>query len=90
MKDNCVLHITIADDKEYITTEIVDNGEGISADDVKNIFEPFFTTKQRGTGLGLSIVKKIVDEHKGEIKIEGKQGVGTTVKISLPKKQKEV
>ncbi|MGB3339897.1 MAG: ATP-binding protein [bacterium] len=90
MKDNGVLQIIITDDKKYITTQIVDNGEGISADDVKNIFEPFFTTKQRGTGLGLSIVKKIVDEHKGEIEIAGKQGVGTTVKVSLLKKQEEV
>ena len=90
MKENGVLRITISDDGESITTKIIDNGEGISADDVKNIFEPFFTTKQRGTGLGLSIVKKIVDEHKGEIEIVGKQGVGTTVKVSLPKKQKDV
>jgi PAS domain S-box-containing protein len=89
MRDNGVLQINIADDEKYITTEIIDNGEGISADDVKNIFEPFFTTKQRGTGLGLSIVKKIVEEHKGGIEIAGNQGAGTTVKVSLLKKQEE-
>ncbi len=90
MRDNGVLKITIVDSEEFITTEIIDNGEGISVDDAKNIFEPFFTTKQRGTGLGLSIVKKIVDEHKGKIEIDSKQGVGTKVKVALPKKQEEV
>ena len=37
---------------------------------MSHIFEPYITTKPHGTGLGLAIVKKIIDEHKGSIKIE--------------------
>ena len=43
------------------------------------VFDPFFTTKEAGTGLGLSIVRKIVDQHRGEVRIESEQGVGTRV-----------
>lgn len=86
MHDKGKLKITFSSDGNYCVTEIVDNGEGISKEDIKNIFEPFFTTKQRGTGLGLSIVKKIIDEHNGKIKLEGEKGVGTTCRVYLPKK----
>ncbi|NTU58811.1 MAG: sensor histidine kinase [Chlorobiaceae bacterium] len=61
-----------------------DSGSGISADDLNRIYEPFFTTKQDGTGLGLSITRKIVESHKGTMRIESRQGKGTTVIISLP------
>jgi PAS domain S-box-containing protein len=90
MSDNGELRIEIVDDNDSVGVEIADNGAGIPNEDIKNIFEPFFTTKQRGTGLGLSIVKKIVDEHKGTIRISGERDVGTTVIVMLPKQQKGV
>jgi PAS domain S-box-containing protein len=86
MPENGMLKITFSTNKNYYVTEIVDNGAGISKEDIKNIFEPFFTTKERGTGLGLSIVKKIVDEHNGKIEIEGDKNAGTTCRVYLPKK----
>ena len=55
--------------------------------DIKNrIFEPFFTNRPpgRGVGLGLSIASKIVQEHEGEIKLEVKEGIGSTFTIILP------
>jgi PAS domain S-box-containing protein len=73
-----------ASDKSIIT-EIIDNGKGISKDDLKKLFTPFFTTKSRGTGLGLAIVKKIVDDHNGKFEIESEEGTGTTCRIILPK-----
>ncbi|MEO6118216.1 MAG: ATP-binding protein [Methylotenera sp.] len=49
---------------------VEDNGAGFPAEMMPHAFEPYMTTKSHGTGLGLAIVKKIIDEHKGSIKIE--------------------
>jgi PAS domain S-box-containing protein len=70
---------------KWIVTDLIDNGKGISKDDLKNLFTPFFTTKSRGTGLGLAIVKKIVDDHNGKFEIESEEGKGTTCRVFLPK-----
>ena len=65
-----------------IYCSIVDNGLGVDNKKVKNFFEPYYTTKSKGTGLGLSIVKKIVEDHKGIIKIEKNTKIaGTTASI---------
>ena len=50
------------------------------------IFQPFFTTKPAGsgTGLGLSLSYDIIKAHRGEIKVESKEGEGTTFIIELP------
>jgi len=88
MRENGKLRINFSTNQNYRVVEIRDNGKGISKEDIKNLFTPFFTTKERGTGLGLSIVKKTVDEHKGKIEIESEEGVGTTCRVLLPRKQK--
>lgn len=67
-----------------VTVKIKDDGCGIKQDVMNKIFEPFFTTKEKGTGLGLSIVTRIVDEHRGVLKVESVEGQGTTVSIELP------
>ncbi len=84
MEENGRLEINFFEDHIYCVTEIVDNGKGISKQDMKKLFTPFHTTKQRGTGLGLSIVKKTVDEHNGKIEIKSKKGKGTSVRVYLP------
>lgn len=61
-----------------------DCGPGIDEKDIDKVFEPFFTTKSSGTGLGLAIVKSIVDNHEGDISIESKKDLGTTVNVLLP------
>lgn len=73
-------------DPESIKLEIIDNGIGISAEDISHIFEPFFSTKQqaRGIGLGLPIVHGIIQAHKGKIQVKSEQGQGTTISITLP------
>ncbi len=63
---------------------IKNNGTPIPPEHVDKVFEPFFTTKRSGTGLGLATVKKIVEEHQGNIAIAGTPGEGTTVTIRLP------
>ena len=71
-------------DKIFISVK--DNGNGIPQNIVDKIFQPFFTTKPtgQGTGLGLSLSYDIVKAHGGEIKVETKEGEGTTFIIILP------
>jgi signal transduction histidine kinase len=69
---------------ESITTEIRDHGEGMPAVVKAQLFTPFFTTKPKGVGLGLSISQRIIEGHRGAIRVVSQQGVGTTVRIVLP------
>ena len=64
----------------------VDNGAGISPDNLKKLFDPFFSTKAEGegTGLGLSISYGIIKEHNGTIEVKSVIGKGTCFIISLP------
>lgn len=70
----------------YVILYIQDTGKGIPENIKDKIFDPFFTTKQpgKGTGLGLSVVYKIIESHNGKIQIDSNEGIGTTVKISIP------
>jgi signal transduction histidine kinase len=64
---------------------ISDTGKGIPEDKLSTIFEPFFSTKgSKGTGLGLPVMKKIIEEHGGEVTIESEVDKGTTFKIVMP------
>ena len=70
-----------------IEIRVADNGNGIPESIINKIFEPFFTTKPsgKGTGLGLSMSYEIVTKsHGGELKVDTKQGIGTTFIITLP------
>ena len=74
-----------SDDRLEIWVE--DNGAGIEHEKLDKIFDPFYTTRTKGTGLGLPIVHKIVENHRGEIRIEsppaGKRK-GCRFTLSLP------
>jgi len=67
-----------------IAIDIKDDGLGISAENLSKIFDPYFTTKPKGTGLGLAIVHKIVEAHRGQIKVRSTIGQGTMFSIALP------
>ncbi|HRO70890.1 MAG TPA: tetratricopeptide repeat protein, partial [Chitinophagaceae bacterium] len=74
-------------EKDMVEITIRDNGNGIPEKIRDKIFQPFFTTKPtgQGTGLGLSLSYDIVTNgHGGELKMDTKQGVGTTFTISIP------
>jgi nitrogen fixation/metabolism regulation signal transduction histidine kinase len=64
--------------------ELRDNGNGFPPAILARAFEPYVTTKSRGTGLGLPIVKKIIDEHSGEIALANTTPRGATVRLRLP------
>lgn len=70
-------------EKRTVIIEIRDQGKGMSKEVLEKIFEPYFTTKNRGMGLGLSIVKRIIEDHNGEIIFDSSPGRGTQVTIYL-------
>lgn len=67
-----------------VRIKISDNGIGIPEKDWENIFEPFYTTKPSGIGLGLANARKIVEMHKGSIRVVKKKGRGTAFEIQIP------
>ncbi len=73
-------------DNYRIEIKVADNSNGIPQKILDKIFQPFFTTKPtgQGTGLGLSLSYDIVKAHGGELKVETKEGKGSTFTIKLP------
>ena len=73
-------------DADHFRLDIIDNGVGISEQELPHIFEPFYSTKREssGIGLGLAIVHGIVENHKGRTRVESQPGKGTTISIILP------
>ena len=64
--------------------DISDTGYGIPEKDWETIFEPFYTTKSSGIGLGLANARKIVEQHKGSIRVKKKEGKGACFEILIP------
>jgi len=69
-----------------VLISVADNGNGIPKGVVDKIFQPFFTTKPtgEGTGLGLSLSYDIIKAHGGELKVETKEGEGSSFIIQIP------
>ncbi|AKV01041.1 Two-component sensor histidine kinase [Labilithrix luteola] len=84
MKQGGTLTVRVRPEGERVVMTLEDTGPGIDPDVLSNVFDPFFTTKEAGTGLGLSIVRKIVDQHGGEVHIESERGKGAKVTVSIP------
>jgi len=79
------VRIAAARKGDRVELSVIDNGCGISKENLSRIFDPFFTTKPpgSGTGLGLSIVQELVAAQQGTVRVESEPGRGTTVAVSL-------
>jgi len=96
MQNGGALLLTVSDCKlagqDAVCIAVKDNGPGISVDVLKRVFEPFFTTKEigKGTGLGLSQIHGFAAQAAGKAEIKSEVGVGTELKIILPRSDKPV
>lgn len=70
--------------QDYVTLSVIDTGKGIPEEDIQKIFSLFYSTKKHRMGMGLPLVKQIMDEHKGDIKVESGLGKGTTFRLIFP------
>ncbi len=76
---------------DFVVITVSDTGQGMPPNVVSRVFEPFFTTKPlgQGTGLGLSQVYGFVRQSHGVVKLESAPGQGTTVRLYLPRHDRE-
>lgn len=79
------LEIKTQRDKDLVRVFITDDGPGVPEEIQSQIFDPFFTTKEigKGTGLGLDVVKRIANQHNGDVKLQSVPG-RTTFVLSFP------
>jgi len=70
-----------------VVVEVTDTGGGIPDHVLPSVCEPFFTTRQEGTGLGLAIAKRYVEQNGGRLEIASRPGIGTTVRVRLPRER---
>jgi len=81
------LTVRLRAEDSRIRIDFVDDGHGISDEDLPKIFTPFFTTHDMGTGLGLAVVHNIITAHGGEVSAASKIDQGTVFTVLLPRKE---
>jgi len=74
--------------KDRVEVTISDSGFGIPPEQMEKIFNYYYTTKENGVGLGLPIAHRIIEAHRGQLKIESRVGMGTKVTVTLPVERK--
>jgi len=73
--------------EDFYILSVIDNGSGMTEEQVRHCQEPFYTTKgAAGTGLGLSGVYGMIQRHVGQLEIESRAGEGTSINLYFPKK----
>ena len=69
----------------WIELVVRDEGRGMSELVRERLFDPFFTTREEGIGLGMATVRKCVEAHGGEVRVDSREGEGSVVALRLPR-----
>ena len=88
-KEDLVVNVKIKEDNNDCIISMKDNGNGMSKETLEKIYNDFFTTKETGTGIGIPYIKEIIELHHGTLTYKSRENRGTTVLITLPKKQEK-
>ena len=84
------VRVTLDSDHKFFYVKVIDNGVGIPAEFQEHVFERFYRVDKArsretgGTGLGLAITKNIILLHQGAIRLQSKEGEGTTFTVRIP------
>ena len=78
------IEISAGTDERGVICTVTDEGPGIDPSHRARVFDPFYSKRPGGTGLGLSIVRRIVEDHRGDIDIQNRPGGGAIVTVRLP------
>jgi hypothetical protein len=80
------IHISTAlvESRDALEVLVADTGHGLNEEAKEKLFLPYFSTKKRGTGLGLAIVRRIVEDHRGSVRVEENLPVGAKFIVELP------
>jgi len=70
--------------RDAVEITVADTGHGVTRELKEKLFLPYFSTKKRGTGLGLAIVSRVVEDHRGSIRVEENHPVGSRFIVELP------
>lgn len=83
-KNGLILIKLQMNEQNEIQLNVIDNGVGISEEEIGEIFTLYYSTKEEGTGLGLPLVKKYVEEMKGKIRVNSSLKKGTDFELTFP------
>ncbi len=83
-QDGGVIRTSVSVAEGRCEIAVTDNGPGMQESVRERIFEPHFTTKATGLGIGLAFTKRIMELHRGSIRVESSPGRGTTMVLSFP------
>lgn len=92
-KPNAAIEMILENKENEVTIKVIDNGIGISKEDIDKIFDRFYQaengisniTKTPSTGIGLSLTKSIIELHHGTIQVESTPGYGSIFIVHLQK-----
>ncbi len=88
MRESLVREIQISTSllptRDGVEITVSDTGHGVTRETKERLFLPYFSTKNRGTGLGLAIVGRIIEDHRGSIRVEENHPVGAKFVVELP------
>jgi PAS domain S-box-containing protein len=79
-----VLTVSSREFDRHLLLKITDTGRGMTTEQTEKVFEPFYTTKSNGLGLGMPFAKRVIEQHRGSIRVMSRAGEGTEVEVELP------